>query len=73
MDDQLNFSWTMMFLVSGFSSFLFSFLTKILEGSHSRLLLVIGIVAMGAGICSWILKSLIQLTANYKKKKTITS
>lgn len=49
-----EFSWTMLFAVTSGSFFIFSLLTKLLEGSpdHAGLFLKTGLVALGLTIIS---------------------
>lgn len=68
MDDALKFSRTVIFLVSGISSFIFYFITKFLEGGHSQLLLIIGTVATTLVLCCWIGKSVFQRSEREKKE-----
>ncbi len=47
-EKELNeFSWSTLFLVTGVSLILFSFILKLLDGSHSRLMLLCGSVSLG--------------------------
>lgn len=51
--EMMNFSWTGRFLVTGFSCFLFSMMLKILDGDHSRFLVLTGTVTLILGLLNW--------------------
>lgn len=72
MDDELKFSWTVMFFVTGFSCIVFNFITKFLDGAHSSLLLSIAAVTIALGICSWLI-NIVSIQSKLKKKKRSAS
>lgn len=51
--EMMNFSWTGRFLVTGISCFLFSMMLKILDGDHSRFLVLTGAVTLTLGLLNW--------------------
>ncbi len=53
--EMMRFSWTGFFLVTGSCSFFFSIIMNILDGSHSRFLLLIGSVTVSLGLLNWVL------------------
>jgi hypothetical protein len=65
-----DISWSSLFMVTGVSSFLFSIGIKLLEGSHSPLLLKIGLYASILAVLSWGIKKINQLTLHKKEKAT---
>lgn len=71
-DDELKFSWTIMFFVTGLSSIVFNFITKFLDGSHSSLLLSIAAGTFALGLCSWII-NIVSIQSKRKRKKRSAS
>jgi hypothetical protein len=63
-------SWTMRFMVTGCSCFLFSAALKFLDGTHSRFLLLLGMTTLGLATISLLLTKLIN---RLPAKKTSTS
>jgi hypothetical protein len=53
--EMMKFSWTGLFLVTGFSSFIFSAVMKVLDGDHSRFLVLIGVAGVSLGLLNWVL------------------
>lgn len=68
--EMMGFSWTGMFLVTGFSSFGFSQVLKVLDGSHSRILLIIGAISFFLGLLNWGFKKILQ-QYNLRKRKEV--
>ena len=69
--EMLKFSWTGLLLVTGCSSLIFSYVVKILDGNHSRFLLLTGSAAVFLGILCWIVNAMIsQVAAERKRKKS---
>ena len=64
--EMMEFSWTALFFVTGVSSFIFNAILKILDGSHSHLLLMTGYITLFLGVANWGVKKLIQ---HYNRKK----
>jgi len=64
-----SFSWSGLFLVTAGSSILFSFILKFLDGSHSPLLIKIGVVAAILGIINWFIIRLNKVS--FKKKSNL--
>jgi hypothetical protein len=52
--EMMRFSWTGFFLVTGCSSFIFSAVMKILDGAHSRFLVLTGFVTVSLGLLNWV-------------------
>ncbi|MBL7746872.1 MAG: hypothetical protein JNM19_05555 [Chitinophagaceae bacterium] len=63
-----GFSWSGLFLVTAVSSILFSFVLKLLDGSHSPLLIKIGVVSAILGLINILLKQLSKPVSGQKKK-----
>ena len=51
--EMMELSRTSMFFVTSFSAFLFTIIIKVLDGSHSRLLVLIGVIAFFLGLLNW--------------------
>jgi hypothetical protein len=56
--DEKEFTWSGLFLVTACSSFLFSGMVKLLDGSYSDLLLLIGGIALLLTVSNWVFKAL---------------
>ncbi|MEO5947495.1 MAG: hypothetical protein ABIP79_11815 [Chitinophagaceae bacterium] len=72
MDEEKNsLSLGGMLLISGASFIIFSYIIKILEGNHSKLLLLASAVTFSAGL----LHGIIKILSSYinKKKKSLIS
>jgi hypothetical protein len=69
--DYNEFSWHTLFFVTGFSFILFNLAIKVLDGSHSALLLWIGTVSLSLGAITWLIK--LALKPPPRKKRKLTS
>lgn len=58
-----EFSWSTLFIVSGLSCFIFSWVLKLLDGTHPPLLLKIGSLAIILAFFNWFLKRLVRSSA----------
>lgn len=74
-NEMTEVSRTGFLLVTGCSSFGFSFIINILDGSHSRFLLQVGAITLSLGLLNWAVTMMIrQLQHDRKKeKKTFVS
>ncbi len=63
--EEMEFSWSTLFMVTGVSGFAFSLVLKFLDGQHSSLLLWIGGVASGL----WLFQQLINFIAKSSSRK----
>ncbi|MDZ4795633.1 MAG: hypothetical protein SGI83_15250 [Bacteroidota bacterium] len=67
------FSWSNLFLITAGCSFLFNIGIKILDGSFSYLLMIIGFVATGLGALNWLARMLSKQLNKKRKKRRFAS
>ncbi|MFZ1262194.1 MAG: hypothetical protein WAT34_01695 [Chitinophagaceae bacterium] len=66
-NEKNRLSRTSMFFITGFSSLFFSLVIKMLDGSHSRILLLIGAISFFSGLLNGAME--IVICRNERKKK----
>lgn len=64
-----DFSWPILFFVTGFSCLLFSGIIKMLEGDLSRPYLWIGFASLFLGLLEWAGRSFAKASGKRKRKK----
>ncbi len=65
-DQKMNeFSWSMLFIVTACSSFLFNGVIKLMDGHFSNLLSIVGNTAIFLTLLNWAIRT----TARYASKK----
>ncbi len=67
-ESELKVSLTSMFIITGISCIIFSFIVKFLEGDHSPLLLKIGAAGIVLAILNLTFKKLTQNSTNKKSR-----
>jgi hypothetical protein len=70
MKELKDFSWSVLFFVTGFSSLLFSLIIKLLEGSFSKPFLWVGFGALFLGLLDLAGKLLAKSASGKHKRKT---
>ena len=56
--EMMKFSWTGFFLVTGSSCFIFSTVLKVLDGNHSKWMIMIGAISFSLGLLNWVMNHL---------------
>lgn len=65
-DDEREFSWSVLFMVTCSSSFLFNGIIKIMDGSFSNLFLIVGLAAGLLALLNW---GIITISRQASKKR----
>lgn len=68
-EDEIKFPWSLMFFVTAISLIAFSFIIKLLEGKHSRLMLSAAAIVFIAGLFSLVLKHFYRRIKSRKVKR----
>lgn len=72
-DDEREFSWSVFFIVTSCCSFLFNGIIKVMDGSFSDLLLMVGLVAAFLAAMNWSLRTVARQASRKRRKRRLAS